>query len=106
MICRWISGFSAQAQQKCFRFESANSTTRLSIFGVLACLNTTHISVVFGMYTGRAIVKGSYHFLSHRVRTLASHFQVLSSGVCVHRFANGRHHFVVIVSVVYLQLPG
>ena len=67
MIFRWISGFSSQAQLKCFCIELGNATTRLSISGVLACLNTTllsygHVSVAFGMCTGRAIVKASYHF--------------------------------------------
>ena len=67
MIFRWISGFSSQAQLKCFCIELGNATTRLSISEVLACLNRTllsyrHVSVAFGMCTGRAIVKGSYHF--------------------------------------------
>ena len=67
MIFRWISGFSLQAQLKCFCIELGNATTRLSISGVLACLNTTllsyqHVSVAFGVYTGRAIMKASYHF--------------------------------------------
>ena len=67
MIFRWISGFSLQAQLKCFCIELGNATTRLSISGVLACLNTTllsyqHVSVAFGVCTGRAIVKASYHF--------------------------------------------
>ena len=67
MTFRWISDFSSLAQLKCFRIESGNFTTQLSIFGVLALLNKTllshrHVSVIFGMCKGRATVKGSYHF--------------------------------------------
>ena len=107
----WISDFSSLAQLKCFRIESGNFTTRLSIFGVLACLNKTllshrHVSVIFGLCTGRATVKGSYHFRLQPRRTYTSHFRTLSSGVCVHSLAIGRHHFVVILLMVYLLLPG
>ena len=86
MTFRWISDFSSLAQLKCFRIESGNFTTQLSIFGVLAflkkmLLSHRHVPVIFGMCKGRATVKGSYHFQFQPRRTYTSHFQTLFGSV-------------------------